>query len=206
MLGKIEVIDPALVSSRWMHLEEEALGILGREGFAPDRCRLQRFGALRYFGQTHELSIPWPAGPVDRAVLARMAVLFEDTHHKTYGHRGHDNIIELVNLHLVANGITNKPRVPDLLEFPRHIEPAARERPVWFGPELGSHATRIVSRAALPETPVRGPLIIGEFDTTIVVPPDFQVLRDPFFNVVLTHGAAAGPSTDQSNAAVVATV
>jgi N-methylhydantoinase A len=206
MLAKIEEIDPALVNARWAHLEAEALAILGREGFAPDRCRLQRFGALRYFGQTHELKIPWPAGPVDRAVLTHMAALFEDTHHKTYGHRGHDNIIELVNLHLVANGITDKPRVPDRLEFPKQIEQAARERHVWFGSELGSHATRIVRRAALPETPVRGPLIIGEFDTTIVVPPDFQVMRDPFFNVVLTRGGAAGPAADRSNAAVAATV
>jgi N-methylhydantoinase A len=206
ILGKIEEIDPALVNARWMHLEAEALAILGREGFAPDRCRLQRFGALRYFGQTHELKIPWPAGPVDRAVLTHMAALFEDTHHKTYGHRGHDNIIELVNLHLVANGITDKPRVPDQLEFPKQIEQAARERHVWFGSELGSHATRIVRRAALPETPVRGPLIIGEFDTTIVVPPDFQVMRDPFFNVVLTHGGAPGPATDRSTVAVAATV
>ena len=67
MLGKIDALDPDVVTARWARLEEEAIAILGREGFAPERCRLQRFGALRYFGQTHELSIPWPPGPVDRA-------------------------------------------------------------------------------------------------------------------------------------------
>jgi N-methylhydantoinase A len=135
-----------------------------------------------------------------------MAALFEDAHHKTYGHRGHDNIVELVNLHLVANGVTDMPRVPDVLEFPKDVEPVAREREVWFGPGFGSHATRIVSRAALPATPVRGPLIIGEFDTTIVVPPDFQVMRDPFFNVVLTRIGAPGAAADRRTGAVAATV
>ena len=52
--------------------------------------------------------------PVDRAILLRMVNLFEETHHKTYGHRGHDNIIELVNLRLVANGLSIRPRVPDV--------------------------------------------------------------------------------------------
>ena len=202
MLGNVDELDPALVNSRWAHLEEEGLGVLAREGFAPDRCRLQRFGALRYFGQTHELPIAWPAGLVGRAALGRIAALFEDAHHKTYGHRGHDNIVKLVNRHLVANGVTDKPRVPDKLEFPGDVEPVAREREVWFGPGLGSHATGIVSRAALLATRVRGPIIIGEFDTTIVAPPDFQVMRDPFFNVVLTRigapGAAADRSTTQS--------
>jgi N-methylhydantoinase A len=206
MLGKVDELDPALVSARWAHLEEEGLGILRREGFAWDRCRLQRFGALRYFGQTHELSIAWPAGPVDRAVLARMAALFEDAHHKTYGHRGHDNLVELVNLRLVANGVTDQPRVADTLEFPKHVEPVARQREVWFGPGLGSHATRIVGRAALPGIAVRGPLIVGEFDTTILVPPDFQVMRDSLFNVVLTRIAAPGASADRSAGAVAARV
>jgi N-methylhydantoinase A len=202
MLGRIDDLDPALVKARWMHLEEEAIGILGREGFGPDQCRLQRFGAFRYFGQTHELSIPWPADAMDGAGLARMATLFEDAHHRTYGHRGHDNIVELVNLHLVANGITKQPRVAERLEFPKDIEIAARERVVWFGPELGSHATRIVSRTALPAKSVPGPLIVSEFDTTIVVPPDFQVMRDGGFNVIMTQIAQL-VRHDQSAASAV---
>jgi N-methylhydantoinase A len=197
MLGKIHDIDPALAAARWAHLEEEAIAILGREGFAPDRCRLQRFGALRYFGQTHELSIPWPAGPVDRGVLQRLAAAFEDSHHKTYGHRGHDNIVELVNLHLVANGVSDKPRVPDTLEFPKERGASGEERMVWFGPELGSHKTKVVSRAAVGTSMMQGPLIVSEFDTTIVVPPDFQVMRDQWFNVIMAQAGSAAASSNQ---------
>jgi N-methylhydantoinase A len=207
MLGKIEDIDPSLVGARWSNLEEEAIGILGREGFAPERCRLQRFGAFRYFGQTHELSIPWPAGPVDPIVLGRMTAMFEDSHHRTYGHRGHDNIVELVNLHLVANGVTDKPRVPDRLEFPKELGAKVRERPVWFGPDSGSHMTPIVSRAALGTTATRGPLIVSEFDTTIVVPPDFQVMRDNWFNVILAQcGQGDAASNQKASSALTTTV
>ena len=187
MLGKIDSLDSGVVTARWARLEEEAIAILGREGFAPEQCRLQRFGALRYFGQTHELSVPWPARPVDRAVLLRMVNLFEEAHHKTYGHRGHDNIIELVNLHLVANGLSIRPRVPSALEFQREAEVITKQRPVWFGPEIGMHQVKVMSRSALPESALQGPLIVSEFDTTIVVPPDFHVTRDKWFNIVLTQ-------------------
>ena len=123
-----------------------------------------------------------------------MAEMFEDSHHRTYGHRGHDNIVELVNLHLVANGVTGKPRVPEQLEFPGTAGAKGEARSVWFGPELGSHATTVVSRSALGSNMVRGPLIVSEFDTTILVPPDFGVMRDGSFNVVLAQfeqGSAA---------------
>jgi N-methylhydantoinase A len=200
-LGKIDALDPDVVTARWARLEEEAIAILGREGFAPERCRLQRFGALRYFGQTHELSIPWPPGPVDRAILQRMANLFEETHHKTYGHRGHDNIIELVNLRLVANGLSIRPRVPDVLEFEREADVIAKQRPVWFGPEVGMHPTKVMGRSALSVSALRGPMIVSEFDTTIVVPPDFQVTRDRWFNIVLAkYGSSVADAANKSAA------
>jgi N-methylhydantoinase A len=206
MLGKIDVLDPDVVTARWACLEEEAIAILGREGFAPERCRLQRFGALRYFGQTHELSIPWPAGPVGPAVLLRMANLFEETHHKNYGHRGHDNIIELVNLRLVVNGLAERPSVPDALEFQREAEVIAKQRPVWFGPEIGMHHTKVMSRSALPASALRGPLIVSEFDTTIVVPPDFQVTRDKWFNIVLAQNGPSVANTANKSAVLTPTM
>ena len=46
LLGKVDEIDPAVATTRWRHIEDEAIAILGREGFAPDHCRLQRFGAF----------------------------------------------------------------------------------------------------------------------------------------------------------------
>ena len=49
------------------------------------------------------------------------------------------------------------------------------------------HQVKVMSRSALPELALQGPLIVSEFDTTIVVPPDFHVTRDKWFNIVLTQ-------------------
>jgi hypothetical protein len=47
--------------------------------------------------------------------------------------------------------------------------------------------TPITSRAALGGDAIRGPLIIREFDATTAVPPDFHVMRDGLFNIVMTQ-------------------
>ena len=46
-------------------------------------------------------------------------------------------------------------------------------------------AVDIVDRAAVGDTPRQGPLIIEEFDATIVVPPDAQVHKDAIGCIVL---------------------
>ena len=44
------------------------------------------------------------------------------------------------------------------------------ERPVYFGGK-GWVTTPVIRRSALSETPSAGPVIVEEYDTTIIVPP-----------------------------------
>ncbi|MBI3067755.1 MAG: hydantoinase/oxoprolinase family protein, partial [Betaproteobacteria bacterium] len=110
---------------------------------------------------------------------------FEDAHERTYGHRGRDGIVELVNLRLVASGIEDLARVPDVLRFARDTGAASGERSAFFGPEHAWLQTRLCARPALGSTPCRGPIIVQEFDSTILVPPDFQAVRDAHANVII---------------------
>jgi hypothetical protein len=44
-------------------------------------------------------------------------------------------------------------------------------------------------------------MIVSEFDTTIVVPPDFQVTRDRWFNIVLAkYGSSVADAANKSAA------
>jgi N-methylhydantoinase A len=47
-------------------------------------------------------------------------------------------------------------------------------------------ATAVVGRAAIGREPTPGPLIVEEYDSTVVVPPGATVYRDAFGNLVLT--------------------
>jgi N-methylhydantoinase A len=149
---------------------------------------LLRMGELRYLSQTHELAVPWPAGATTRESLARLSADFEDSHERTYGHRAADSMVELVNLHLVARGVPETPRVPAVLKFREEHAVASGARPAWFGREHGWLDTPVCSRGAVGSERRPGPLIVQEFDSTTLVPPGFMVYVDEQANVVMMRG------------------
>ena len=187
LLGRTDKIDPRVADERWAFLERQAAETLAREGFTRQRSSVRRYGQVRYVSQTHELAVPWPDGPTSPAGLAQLGKDFEDIHHRTYGHRGHDSAVELVNLHLVAIGLPEHPRVPASLTFPPSPRTSETRRQAYFGPEDGWQEARVVVREDLAARPEAGPLIVREFDSTILVPPDFEVACDDAAHVIITH-------------------
>ena len=185
LLGRTDELDPESVEAHWEHLEAEARDLLSKEGYPGEKCRLRRRGELRYYGQTHELSIPWPENGSAGDALAQASAAFEDEHEHTYGHRGGDGLVELVNLHLVATGVPETSRFPDSLLFPEILKTRTGERQAYFGAEMGWAAAKLINRSMLDESMKKGPFILQEFDATILVPPDFAVARDAFDNIVM---------------------
>jgi len=176
LLGRLDRTDRAHAEALWQRLEGEARRALEREGYGRGRVKLQRFAELRYLSQSHELSVPWQ----DR--LEDLAARFEEEHERTYGHRGHDGIVELVNLHLVASGLSDRPRVPPTLEYRARLSRKAGERKVYFGREWTS--AKIVTRDSV--RVLEGPAVIHEFDTTVLVPPGFAAALDSHSNLILS--------------------
>jgi N-methylhydantoinase A len=187
VLGLVGGLDAASLEAKWKLLERQALATLVREGFDEKHSNLQRMGELRYYSQIHELAVPWPAGITTHDSLERLAAAFEDAHERTYGHRARDSMVELVNLHLVARGVSGTPRVPAKLRFPEEHAVQSGERRAYFGRESGWHVTRVCGRSELERKPRRGPLIVQEFDSTILVPPDFSVSVDHQSNVTMSR-------------------
>ncbi len=58
--------------------------------------------------------------------------------------------------------------------------------PVYFGPPDGWMTARTLTRHALGEAPRRGPILVHEFDTMVLVPPDFSAALDGNSNIVMT--------------------
>ncbi|HYL89933.1 MAG TPA: hydantoinase/oxoprolinase family protein [Burkholderiales bacterium] len=176
LLGRLDRTDGAQAEALWQRLEGEARRALEREGYGAGRIKLQRFAELRYLSQSHELSVPW------QPTLADLAARFEDEHERTYGHRGHDGIVELVNLHLVASGLSDRPRIPPVLEYRGRLSRKPSERKVFVG--RGWQTAKIVTRDAVLK--LDGPAVIHEFDTTVLVPPGFSAVLDSHSNLVLS--------------------
>jgi N-methylhydantoinase A len=186
---RLDQLDLPALNEVWSRLEAEALAQLDREGFTGAAIRLRRAADLRYHGQSFELTVPVPAGPLDAPSMAALAEAFGREHERTYGHRASaDEPVDVVTLRLVAHGIPERPRVPDRIRIDRGGAGAYPPRRVYFGPAAGWLETPVRGRADLGRL-TRGPCIVEEYDATCVVPPGATAALDAHGNIVIEVGA-----------------
>ena len=147
---------------------------------------------MRYWGQSFELPIAAPADLAPAELVATLVERFEAEHESTYGHRARNERVVIAALRLTgraaggagaasglgATGVANGAAEPE----------ASRE--AWFGPGYGWTATPVVGRGSVPRTGRAGPLLIEEYDSVIVVPPECSARSDASGNIVIT---LAGP-------------
>jgi N-methylhydantoinase A len=163
----------------------QAIGQLAAEGFAGARAQIKRSAALHYKGQTHELVVPVPGGPIDSTMLSHLEEAFGAEHERTYGHRaGVGEPVEIVSFQVVGAGIDLNGGVPEcvIVSRPEPVPPPPRL--AYFGAERGWIETPVLRRSGLKTTLV-GPLIVEEYDSTCVVPPNTRAYLDGGGNIVI---------------------
>jgi N-methylhydantoinase A len=172
------------IAAAWDALARQAGDQLAAEGFAGERARLRRSAALHYKGQSYELTVAVPDGPIDARMATHLEQAFAEEHERTYGHRaGPDEPVELVSIQLVGAGL-RADGVPQRVA-PSRPEPArSASRLAYFGEAHGWLETPVLRRADLASGRA-GPLIVEEYDATCVVPPGAHAERDEGGNIVI---------------------
>jgi len=169
-------------------LEEMRADLAARiraEGFGEEAVQMRALADLRYRGQSSEIMVALASLDPDGAALREAEEAFESEYERIYGHRGDHRVFELVNCHLVATvirGVEHQGRWP---EEALGGTATFATREVYFGPETGSVRTPVLGREALDEHLRPGPLLVQEYDTTIVVPPGCHASRDRHGNVLV---------------------
>ena len=171
----IDKADCAVLNARAENLFEEAAAMMAGEGVALDKSELQFTLDLRYAGQSSELGIAVQERVLTPALLAAAAAQFHVEHDRTYGYCNPTERVQIVNVRLRARSLERWDHVPLPSALKRGAPVASVERPVYFGPGSGWVTTKVIRRQDLTQTPQPGPLIVEEYDTTIIVPPDAQV-------------------------------
>jgi len=138
---------------------------------------------LRYEGQSYELSVPL-ATPVTEDHMTDAVRTFHNRHRERYGHADPEEPVEVVALR-VRGRVEIPP--PDLPREPKTDQPlddaVLGSRPVWFDAE-GPTPTTTYDRTALHHGHTfDGPAVLHQYDTTIVVPPDWRARIDALQNV-----------------------
>lgn len=169
---RLDRLDIGALEAGFDALEAEGAAALAGEGFAAPAHRFERLIDLRYAGANSELTLPCPAGHPVAATLGRS---FGEAHERQYGYRSDSETVETLSLRVIARAATATSRIPDRLALDHARAGGSAARAAYFGPEFGSIETAVCTRGAIGTEWRNGPLLIEEFDSTTVVPPDGRV-------------------------------
>ena len=184
--------EPAMVHA--MREAFRALGAEGRDWLEAQRLDFERTHGiwsldLRYLGQSFELTVPASLALLEDPSGEALRAHFHARYLEVYGYADEAADLEVLNLRATAIGVTGKPTLVAPRQRPAGVPPVPRERRVFL--DGAPAVAAVVDRDALPaETPMAGPLIIEQYDTTILVPAGFAVSVDRGGNVIgeATHG------------------
>ena len=141
-----------------------------------------RTADLRYRGQAYELTVNANARPDDD--LANFIVeRFHIEHERTYGRRASDEPVDLVT-------IRSTYRIDSDRIVPKSVNESEDKKPprnAYFGKQHGWMLTPVIDRGRLTTSVTPGPLIIEEYDSTTLVPPDTSVHIDQTGNIIMIN-------------------
>ena len=162
-------------------LAARAIAEMVAEGHAEASLTLSYRLDMRYKGQSHELTVPWGSG--ETAVTER----FHAAHQLRYGYRLPDGeMMEIVTLRVTAVAPVDPPEIPqESVGSPDASVAMIGQKQVWFKQQ--PHNSVLYDRDKLrPGHQFRGPAIVFQYDTTLVIPPGWETAVDQFHNLILT--------------------
>ena len=166
-------------------LREQVQHLLSQEGFGDSQQRLINQMDVKYVGQTSELTVNMSGQRFSASEIEDIGESYAREHEKTYGYRV-DEPLQLVNIRVIARGLSERQRIPDVLELhERGSSVSAPDRRVYFGPRLGWIETPVIQRPDLAGGGMEGALAVVEYDSTTIVPPKWRADPDAFMNVVM---------------------
>jgi N-methylhydantoinase B/oxoprolinase/acetone carboxylase alpha subunit len=167
-----------------------------------------RTADLRYGGQNWDIEVDFPGDAIDADSLAALAARFAAEHERVYGVRDEEGSpVEIRALRVALLGPHREAAEPGRTEqvTTRHLPgPGSEARLADFGEAHGAFETPVVARDEIGGDPRPGPLLIDEYDTTVVVPPGWTVQSGKGGELTLTAAAAepARRDTDHADAIV----
>jgi len=143
---------------------------------------------MAYIGQTHTVSVPLTVkttgGKVSAPTNAEIEEAFDAAYSATFGRLLQNGVRRILNLRSAVTGKRPKFDLSALAPSGEGSAEPIAQRQVHFGD--GWHNTAIYDRLALPVgTVIKGPAILTQPDTTVLIEPDLQGRVDRFGNTII---------------------
>jgi N-methylhydantoinase A len=184
-ITRLEEATPASLEAVFRGMEESAAAALLRENFPRERIHTLRAAAMRYRGQSYEVSVP-VVGLQRVDDVAALAQRFHEAHRRRYGHMAESEAVEIVNFQVTGVGLIPRPPVQKFAAGGAAAAVAREVRRACFA-TAGPIEAPVFHRGELaPATRIAGPAIIEEKTSTTVLYPGHTACVDEYLNIEVT--------------------
>jgi len=160
-------------------LKEEATELLKSENVTEADMNFSLTADMRYIGQEYYVNVQL----LEPFNLEEINKNFHDTYEKQYGHSTPEGPCEFINLRLIALGKIQKSA--SIKSANEETDIADTKREVIFNQEV--HQTDVLSRQKIKtNNKFKGPAVIEESTATTVVPPNYNIVKDDFGNIIIS--------------------
>jgi N-methylhydantoinase A len=186
-LSQLERLDWAKVGKLFDDMEQEGRKALIDAGAREQDIRFAYSADMRYFGQQFELIVELEKRPGSAADTAAARKRFEEQYLQMYKLIQADVPVEVLNWRITASAPALGTPDLDSHAAGREVKAAGKRKVhIWED----NQEVAVMPRAALKAgQSLPGPLILEERETTLVIPPGWQVALGELGCVVATRGA-----------------
>lgn len=186
-IQQLEDLDFSAAQSTFKVLAGRGQDLLEMSGLDKSDMTFENSALMRYVGQGYEVEVPLDISTIEKEDKDEITTRFEIVYQELFG-RVEVMPLEVISWRVVVSGPT--PEFSLANAKGAEIEGEARKghRPVYFGDD-GYVDTPVYDRTFLKQGfTAKGPAIVEERESTLVVPPDFSLTLHPSGNLILDRG------------------
>ena len=180
-----------LLNDLFRKMYDEAMALLGIGRKEVVRIDVHRFIDLRYIRQVHEVTIEIPAGNKELAAadLKEIFNIFHDRHDALYAFKRPEFPVEIINLRLDLVGVRNPIELERISANGAGQRAALKGQRVVYFEELKDYVETAIYDGSLirPGYVIKGPAVVEEPETTIVLRPGQEIELNPYQTYVIRN-------------------
>lgn len=170
--SRLSDMDWRAFENAYLKLEREAVTVISKTVVKRSKVTIARSADMRFAGQGFELVVALPKGTYTARSMPALRAAFRVVYGKTFGHVPPVGEIEIINIRVAASAIIAQGELK--VASGKHGEAGALKgkRKAWVGARARFELLPVYDRYKLAlGLAVRGPAIIEEDSTTLILPP-----------------------------------
>lgn len=192
LVSVLEELDWAEVNALYSDMEARAYAALAEAGVPKAKVELVREADLRIYGQIHEITTAVVVGELTARNIPALRQSFGAAYRRVYSRFNEEALVEAVNWKLTARGPSRQVE----LHIPQREKPRDAlkgQRPAYLA-GAGAHVEMPVYDRYLfvPGSTVKGPAIIEERETTVILPAGSTSVVDEYGDLIVELAGADG--------------